>query len=82
MHSPSDSKFRNFSASEEEVIISRMLDKIIRRSDTIDKESLCILAGQRVSLHQTHSFPSQFALDAGLAYPSDFALLIRFGKHA
>jgi len=25
-----------------------MLDKVIRRSDTVDKESLCILAGQRV----------------------------------
>ncbi|KZS88499.1 ribosomal protein S5 domain 2-like protein [Sistotremastrum niveocremeum HHB9708] len=35
-------------ASENEVIITRMLDKVIRRSDVIDKESLCILAGQRV----------------------------------
>lgn len=26
-----------------------MLDKVLRRSDAIDKESLCILAGQRVS---------------------------------
>jgi len=34
--------------SEEEVVITRMLDKVIRRSDTVDKESLCILAGQRV----------------------------------
>ncbi|KAL0576664.1 3'-5'-exoribonuclease [Marasmius crinis-equi] len=34
--------------SEEEVTITRMLDKVIRRSDTVDKESLCILAGQRV----------------------------------
>ncbi|KAH7886803.1 ribosomal protein S5 domain 2-type protein [Phlebopus sp. FC_14] len=34
--------------SEEEVTITRMLDKILRRSDAIDKESLCILAGQRV----------------------------------
>ncbi len=38
----------NFRASDEEVTITRMLDKILRRSDTIDKESLCILAGQRV----------------------------------
>ncbi|KAK2461092.1 hypothetical protein APHAL10511_006871 [Amanita phalloides] len=35
-------------ASEEEVTITRMLDKVLRRSDAIDKESLCILAGQRV----------------------------------
>ncbi|KAK0483313.1 ribosomal protein S5 domain 2-type protein [Armillaria novae-zelandiae] len=34
--------------SEEEVTITRMLDKVLRRSDAIDKESLCILAGQRV----------------------------------
>ncbi|KAG9308739.1 ribosomal protein S5 domain 2-type protein [Chiua virens] len=34
--------------SEEEVTMTRMLDKILRRSDAIDKESLCILAGQRV----------------------------------
>ncbi|KAK0228241.1 ribosomal protein S5 domain 2-type protein [Armillaria fumosa] len=34
--------------SEEEVTITRMLDKVLRRGDAIDKESLCILAGQRV----------------------------------
>jgi exosome complex component RRP45 len=34
--------------SEEEVTITRMLDKILRRSDAIDKEALCILAGRRV----------------------------------
>ncbi|KAF8835298.1 ribosomal protein S5 domain 2-like protein [Paxillus ammoniavirescens] len=34
--------------SEEEVTITRMLDKVLKRSDAIDKESLCILAGQRV----------------------------------
>ncbi|KAF9443394.1 ribosomal protein S5 domain 2-like protein [Macrolepiota fuliginosa MF-IS2] len=35
-------------ASDEEVTVTRMLDKVLRRSDAIDKESLCILAGQRV----------------------------------
>ncbi|KIK81442.1 hypothetical protein PAXRUDRAFT_807997 [Paxillus rubicundulus Ve08.2h10] len=34
--------------SEEEVTITRMLDKVLKRSDAVDKESLCILAGQRV----------------------------------
>jgi len=34
--------------SDEEVTILRMLDKVLRRSDAVDKESLCILAGQRV----------------------------------
>ncbi|KAJ7056576.1 ribosomal protein S5 domain 2-type protein [Mycena amicta] len=35
-------------ASEEEVTITRMLDKVLRRSDVLDKESLCIIAGQRI----------------------------------
>ncbi|KAL9708867.1 3'-5'-exoribonuclease [Leucoagaricus gongylophorus] len=34
--------------SDEEVAITRMLDKVLRRSDAIDKESLCILVGHRV----------------------------------
>ena len=34
--------------SEEEVALSRMLDKIFRRSDTVDREALCIVAGERV----------------------------------
>ncbi|PPQ77829.1 hypothetical protein CVT25_015323 [Psilocybe cyanescens] len=34
--------------SDEEVTITRMLDKVLKRSDALDKESLCILAGQRV----------------------------------
>ncbi|KAF7312150.1 DNA polymerase eta [Mycena indigotica] len=35
-------------ASEEEITITRMLDKVLRRSDVLDKESLCVIAGQRV----------------------------------
>jgi exosome complex component RRP45 len=38
------------SPSEEEITITRMLDKVLKRSDAVDKESLCILAGQRVSI--------------------------------
>lgn len=38
------------SPSEQEVNITRILDKVIRRSDTLDKESLCIVAGQRVCI--------------------------------
>ncbi|KAL0948060.1 hypothetical protein HGRIS_010684 [Hohenbuehelia grisea] len=34
--------------SDEEVTMTRMLDKVLRRSDTIEKESLCIVSGQRV----------------------------------
>jgi exosome complex component RRP45 len=40
-----------------EVTITRMLDKVLRRSDALDKESLCVVAGQRVSsLHYRSSF--------------------------
>ena len=46
----------NYSPSEEEVTITRMLDKIIRRSDVIDKESLCIQSGQRVRPPPVHPF--------------------------
>jgi hypothetical protein len=35
--------------SDAEVTITRMLDKVLRRSDALDKESLCIVAGQRVN---------------------------------
>ncbi|KAG8947957.1 hypothetical protein FRC04_010154 [Tulasnella sp. 424] len=34
--------------SDEEVAITRMLEKVIKRSGAVDLESLCILAGQRV----------------------------------
>jgi exosome complex component RRP45 len=36
--------------SDEEIALARMLDKIFRRSDTVDREALCILAGERVRL--------------------------------
>lgn len=39
----------SFRTSEEEVLITRMLEKVLRRSDAVDKESLCVMAGQRVS---------------------------------
>lgn len=35
-------------ASEEEVLISRALEKALRRSEVVDRESLCIIAGQKV----------------------------------
>jgi len=48
--------------SDDEVLITRMLEKVLRRSDAVDKESLCILAGQRVwHLRLT----LQFLADAG-----------------
>ncbi|RXW12579.1 hypothetical protein EST38_g13271 [Candolleomyces aberdarensis] len=34
--------------SDEEVTITRTLDKVIKRSDAVDKELLCILTGQRM----------------------------------
>ncbi|KDQ17394.1 hypothetical protein BOTBODRAFT_30200 [Botryobasidium botryosum FD-172 SS1] len=34
--------------SEEEVVITRMLEKVLKKSDALDRESLCIVAGQQV----------------------------------
>jgi hypothetical protein len=42
-----------------------MLDKIFRRSDTIDREALCIVAGERV---RPSTFPSLFL--SSLSHPS------------
>ncbi|TDL23498.1 ribosomal protein S5 domain 2-like protein [Rickenella mellea] len=42
------SEYESGRASEEEVIITRMLEKVLRRSDAVDRESLCVLAGQRI----------------------------------
>lgn len=35
-------------ASDEEVVMARLLDKALRRSNCIDREALCIVAGQSV----------------------------------
>lgn len=37
-----------YRSSDEEVVITRMIEKIIRRSEAVDREALCILAGQQV----------------------------------
>lgn len=37
-----------FSRSEEEVLISRIVEKALRRSRAIDTEGLCIVAGEKV----------------------------------
>jgi exosome complex component RRP45 len=34
--------------SDDEVALARMLDKVLRRSDALDRESLCVRAGARV----------------------------------
>jgi len=41
--------FQYCRVSEEEVAITRMLEKVLKRSDTVDREALCIVAGQRVN---------------------------------
>ena len=40
--------FLNYRPGPTEVQISRALEKAIRRSEVVDRESLCILAGQKV----------------------------------
>ncbi len=34
--------------TDEEILITRMLEKVLRRSDAVDREALCIVAGQQV----------------------------------
>lgn len=62
-------------SSEEEVIITRMIEKIIRRSEAVDREALCILAGQQVC-----------AAFVAVRWPTDQHLaphpLTRFGLYA
>jgi exosome complex RNA-binding protein Rrp42 (RNase PH superfamily) len=35
-------------ASEDEVLITRLLEKSIRRTEAVDREALCIVAGEKV----------------------------------
>lgn len=55
--------------------MTRMLDKVLRRSDTIDKESLCVIAGQRVSPIYP-PVPSAIAKVLGLACSTGNPLFI------
>lgn len=38
------------SSTEEEVLTTRLIEKAIRKSEAVDRESLCILAGEKVRL--------------------------------
>lgn len=38
-------------ASEDEVLMTRLLEKALRRSNAVDREALCIVAGQKVRPH-------------------------------
>jgi len=58
-----------------------MLDKVLKRSDAVDKESLCILAGQRVR----SAFGSEGILIiclTGLAHPLNVTFSGGRRKHA
>ncbi|EFI28564.1 hypothetical protein CC1G_13591 [Coprinopsis cinerea okayama7 len=71
--------------SEEEVTITRMLDKVLKRSDAVDKESLCIQAGQRacglVSICAGKSRVTRCPL-SGLAHPLNAPLSRGWRQHA
>lgn len=41
------------SSTEEEVLTTRLIEKAIRKSEAVDRESLCILAGEKVRLVQS-----------------------------
>lgn len=40
--------FENGKNSDEEVLISRLIEKAVRRSNALDLESLCVIAGEKV----------------------------------
>lgn len=40
--------FENGKLSDEEVLVSRLIEKAVRRSNALDLESLCIIAGEKV----------------------------------
>ncbi|WWC92464.1 uncharacterized protein L201_007422 [Kwoniella dendrophila CBS 6074] len=42
------SVYENGRSSESEILITRLLEKSIRRTEAIDREALCILAGEKV----------------------------------
>lgn len=65
------------------MIITRMLDKIIRRSDVVDKESLCIQSGQRVCAEKRNKI--RFFLTqtgTGVEFAAHGPLPCRFRQHA
>jgi len=72
----------NDSPSEEEVTITRMLDKIIRRSDVVDKESLCIQSGQRVGHNNQYHVPHRTETVVGVGFAAHDSLPGGFWKHA
>jgi exosome complex component RRP45 len=43
-------QFERGRSNEEEVLFDRGLDKAVRRSEVVDREALCVVAGHKVSL--------------------------------
>ena len=62
--------------------IARMLDKIIRRSDVLDKESLCIQSGQRVGRLLAMRVSHPRLKCAGLEFAAHGSFPCGFGKYA
>jgi len=52
-------QWRRQSTGDEEIAPARMLDKIFRRSDAIDREALCIVAGERPAPPPSYNFANQ-----------------------
>ena len=40
-----------YRSSEDEVLLTRLLEKSIRRTEAVDREALCIVAGEKVRLN-------------------------------
>jgi exosome complex component RRP45 len=43
------------STTEEEVILTRLIEKAIRRSEAVDREALCVIAGEKVGFDSSSS---------------------------
>ena len=59
-----------------------MLDKVLKRSDAVDKESLCILAGQRVRSAFILQEMILIICFTGLAHPLNVTFSSGRRKHA
>ena len=59
-----------------------MLDKVLKRSDAVDKESLCILAGQRVRSSFSPEGTILIICLTGLAHPLNVTFSGGRRKHA
>jgi hypothetical protein len=67
-------------SSEDEVMITRLLEKSIRRTEAVDREALCIVAGEKVGRIATTRADSDSHSLAGMATTINAAFPGRRGE--